>query len=212
MSHKFSASTLRIILSIVLFLLIAGGITGFIFVRDTLVKQAKEAAQISAAASNSQDKLQNLKNTQAQLDENEDVEKKVYKMLASNSQYAYQEKILEELKKIGTPAGVKVTNIDYQSVTPVVATAPSNATGVPDSTPATPSADSGIPANVQLIQANVTISTPLRYDNLIRFIRYIEQNTMTMKVSKLSISSAGKSEGDSLLVNCDVLTIGVYTQ
>ena len=76
MSHKFSASTLRIILSIVLFLLIAGGITGFIFVRDTLVKQAKEAAQISAAASNSQDKLQNLKNAQAQLDENEDVEKK----------------------------------------------------------------------------------------------------------------------------------------
>lgn len=212
MNHKFSASTLRIILAIVLFLIIAGGVTGFVFIRDILVKQAQEAARDSATASNSQDKLQNLKNAQALIDANEDVEQKVYKMLASSGQYAYQEELLKELKKIGAPAGVKVTNIDYQSVTPVVAATPADAAGAQGSTPAAPNASSGIPANVQLIQANVTISTPLRYDNLLRFIRYIEQNTLTMKVSKLSLSSAGKSEGDSLLVNCDVLTIGVYTQ
>ena len=111
-----------------------------------------------------------------------------------------------------TSAGVKVTNIDFQSVTPVAPATPTDAVAAQDGTAATPGASASIPSYVQLTQANVTIATPLRYDNLLRFIKFVEQNTMTMKVSKLSLSSAGKSEGDSLLVNCDVLTVGVYTQ
>jgi len=215
MKHKLTASMLRIILIIILILLIAGGVTGFIFLRDALVKQAQEAAKISAEALSSQDKLQNLKDAQAMLAANEDVEQKVSRMLATSIQYTYQDEIIRELKKLGDSAGVKVTNIDFMSTTPVTTPTPTNPSTAaqPDgATTGTPAQGTSIPSNVKLTQANITISTPLRYDNLLRFIRFVEQNTMTMKVSKLGLSSAGESEGDQILVNCDVLTVGVYTR
>jgi len=211
MKHKLTASMLRIILIIILILLIAGGVTGFIFLRDALVKQAQEAAKISAEALSSQDKLQNLKDAQAMLAANEDVSR----MLATSIQYTYQDEIIRELKKLGDSAGVKVTNIDFMSTTPVTTPTPTNPSTAaqPDgATTGTPAQGTSIPSNVKLTQANITISTPLRYDNLLRFIRFVEQNTMTMKVSKLGLSSAGESEGDQILVNCDVLTVGVYTR
>jgi len=187
MKHKLTASMLRIILIIILILLIAGGVTGFIFLRDALVKQAQEAAKISAEALSSQDKLQNLKDAQAMLAANEDVEQKVSRMLATSIQYTYQDEIIRELKKLGDSAGVKVTNIDFMSTTPVTTPTPTNPSTAaqPDgATTGTPAQGTSIPSNVKLTQANITISTPLRYDNLLRFIRFVYRVQASPKVTR----------------------------
>lgn len=208
MEQKITALTLRIILSIALLLLLIGGAVGFMFVRGILVAQATETAKVTAQASTSQNNVQNLQKALKELNENSATEEKVGAMIATNLKYTYQDQIVTTLKALGTSAGVKITNIGFEDPTKVSA-APTPPSG-PSVAPAAPSA---VPADIKLTQANVSLATPVRYDSLLTFLHYVEQNTMSMKVSKLSISSAGDSKDTSQqTVNCDVLTIGVYTR
>lgn len=205
MNKKLSASTLRIILIIVLLLILAGGIAGFLFARSILVAQAVEVAKIGAQASTSQNKVENLQKALTELDANTAVENKVQDMVATGLKYTYQDQIVSALKTLGASAGVKVTNISFIDVKTIGGTA----TPAAGSSPAAPS----VAPDIKLTQASVTVATPLRYDDLLKFIHSIEQNTMTMKVSKLSISKSGDTKANNqMLVNCDVLTIGVYTR
>lgn len=205
--HTLNAQALRIVLIIALLLLIAGGTAGFLLIRVELVKKASETAEISARATNSQSRVQELKNAQTALLANEAVEKKVQNMIATNVYYTYQDQIVTTLKTLGDTANVKVTNVDFTTSTQLSASTPAPAAAAPGAAPAAPI--NNIPGDVKLTQANITVSTPLQYDSLLKFLRYIEQNTMSMKVSKISLSKASDDKG-KMLVNCDVLTIGVY--
>lgn len=206
MKGKFSASTLRIILIITLLLLMAGGVAGFIFIRALLVEKANSTATVSAEAATSQEKLQNLRRAQATLDENKDVVKKAESMIATTQQYMYQDQIIEALIRLGKSADVSITSISFASTTPVEAAVPAGANA------ASPTATTGAPSGVNLTQVDVTLATPIKYENLLRFIRYVEQNTMTMKISSLNISKGDNAPAGQTLVNCDALTIGVYTR
>lgn len=204
---KITASTLRIILVCLLVILIAGGTAGFIFIKAKLAEKASEVASISTTVANSQDELQQLRRAQEELTANEDAEKKAEAMIAVSMKYTYQDQIIESLKQLGDSAGVKVTNIDFTSSSQVGASAaPASGQGAPAPAPSA----SSIASDVKLTQASVALETPTRYDNLMRFLRYVEQNTMSMKVSKISMSSSGKDKSGHILVSCQTLTIGVY--
>lgn len=203
MERKLNASTLRIVLVITLLLLVTGGIVGFLYVRQELIKSAIETAKVSAVASTSQSSVNVLKKELSDLTANKDVEEKVRKMVATGLKYTYQDQIVESLQALAGTTGVKINNINFQAATSLGApTAAAPTAGV-----ATPTV---VPGGVTLTQATVTLATPVRYDSLVRFVRAIEQNTMTMKVSKLTISATSDDKDSKQMVNCDMLTIGVY--
>lgn len=206
MNSKLTASTLRIILIIVLILLIGGGTAGFLFIRGQLVTKANEATAIISEAASSQEKLQNLRRALSVLEANSAAEQKAQAMVATAEKYTYQDQIIEDLVMLGKSANVTVKNIDFSSSVPVAATVPAG------SNAASPAPATSVSSGVNTTQASVTLAMPARYEDIMRFVRYVEQNTMTMKVSKLGLTGAGKDRNGELLVTCDTLTIGVYTR
>lgn len=208
MRTKISASVLSIILVAALVLLIAGATAGFIYVRGILLQKANDTAAVTTESANSNTQITVLKQEQAALNENAAVEQKVQSMVATGIKYTYQDQVVDALKAIAGSANVTITNIDFTSSL--------TGTSTGTSTPTTGSIGSGaaaplaIPGNVTLKQVNVTLASPLSYDNLMHFLRDVEQNTMSMKVARVSITGTGKTQGGSTLVNCDALTIGVY--
>ena len=203
MHAKVSTPVLSAILIAVLLLIIAGATAGFLYVHGLLLQKADETAQVTTESANSNAKINALKQEQAELKANADVEKKVQDMLATSLQYTYQDQVVSALKAIASSANVTITNIDFSS-----AVAATGTTTTP--TPGAATAPVTIPGGVTMKQVSITLGSPLPYDNLILFLRYIEQNTMSMKVSKVSITGTGKNKSGQTLVSCDTLTLGVY--
>ncbi len=206
MRAKISAPVVSAILIACLLLIIAGATAGFLYVHGLLVQKADETARVTTESANSNEKINALKQEQAELKANAGVEKKVQDMLASNLQYTYQDQVVTALKAIASSANVSITNIDFTSA--VAATGTS--TPPPTSAAGGAAAPITIPGGVTMKQVSITLASPLPYDNLILFLHYIEQNTMSMQVSKVSITGTGVSKDGKTLVSCDSLTLGVY--
>ncbi len=211
MKVKFNASVLRIILSVSLLLIIAGGILGFRAIYTQLVKIAQNTAEISTKATSGQEEVRKLQNAQLALKQNEAIAKKIRNMIATNINYTYQDQIVYALKALGASSNVKVTNVTFTSTSQLATPTPAPTAAVP--TPTDPAAaSSSIPADIKLTETTIAIESPLKYEDLLTFLHNIEQNTMAMKVSMVSLSGGGSGEGDKKLVSCETLKIGVYTR
>lgn len=199
---NLSAPALRAILIASLIGLIVIGTVGFLFLRTLLVTKADETASIVANASNSDAQLQALQNAERTLNENASVEQKVREMVPNKTSYEYQDAIVLNILAIAKKAGVNIKNIDY-------GTGANSTTSNAQSGSASGSV--ALPGNISMITANITFESPLRYDNWLAFVHYIEMNTMKMEIGSVSISSEGVVDGHSQITS-DAFTIGVYVR
>lgn len=197
-ASSISASTLRVILIISLAVLILSGTGGFLYLRALLVAKAEETAGVVANVDYSDKQLQSLKDAERKLNENASIEQKVREMVPAKESYAYQDAIVLNIIAIAKKAGVTIKNIDYTVAT---------ATGTDGNTSTVT-----LPGGITSTTANVTFESPLRYDNWLAFVHYIEQNTLRMQIANVSISSTGESADGHSLITSDGFTIGVYVR
>ncbi len=199
--QSLTASRLRLILSIGLLLLIAAGVGGFIYLRGLLVIKADEAASVAAKAASSTSRLQALQNAKTTLDNNASIVEKANSMVASSHNYGYQDQIISDLRSIATQAGVQISATDFASVSGATAAPQPGQTATPVIV---------LPGGVKQIKLTVTLKGPVRYDHLVAFLHYVEQNTLKMEIQKVSITNTNTPSGGYSMVNVDALTLGVY--
>lgn len=198
---KLTAAGLRMILIASLVVLLAAGTAGFIVIRGMLVKKATEVSDILSRVTTSDSKLQTLKDADKALSSYAAIEKKVNEMIPIKADYEYQDIITLNIIALAKKAGVNIKNIDFSSAT----------TGGTTSTTGT-STSSGLslPGGISSTTANVTFESPLRYDQWLAFLHYIEVNTLRMEIGSINISSTGTSQDGHALIDSSGFTIGVY--
>lgn len=196
-----SPAKLTVILSFVMLVIIGLGVAGFIYSRNLLATQASETAAITAKAASSNEGVQSLTNAQAILDTNKDIELRAANLASDNKNYMYQNLITEDIGSIAERAGVEVTGWQFPVSSSTVST---SATTSPIAT--------AISGGVKETTVDVSIKSPVRYDRLMAFIHYIEQNSNKMQLSKISITSSAGDKDGAGMVTCDVLTISVYVR
>ncbi len=190
-------TSLRLILSISLFVIT--GIAGVTFslINDSLTNVAVDVSHKVIDASASQNNLQTLQSIERQLADKKDVVERTRSIVADSQSYQYQNQIITDLSDYAKRSNIEITNLDFSAATQS------------STTPKTPSALTvPIPNGVKSTSVSVTLKNPVNYDNLLRFIYAIEQNLTKMQVSKVGLSKDSTGNG----ITSDLLTIEVYVR
>lgn len=208
MKQQLTPPQLRIILVLAFIITIALGIGGFMLLRNMLVAEASAIADITSEVKGLSNNIRSLKNAEKTLTENQDIEIKARDMVAESKSYQYQDRIVTDLKDMATSSGVVIKNVDFATEQTNTSTAPQQQDNGGIATPTT-----ALPSGINQIKATITIESPVAYDNLLLFIRSLENNNMKMQISKVAITGAGASDGsnnDKNQVTSDAFIIGVY--
>ena len=193
-NHPLTATMLRAILSMSMFIVALLGGVGFYFANSKLKDFAVEVSHTAADANASRDNLQNLQRIRDYLKEKQTIVQRTNSIVADSQSYQYQNQIITDLNNYASKAGISITNINFASTQQQAA----------PSQPATPAIPT--PVGVKSTSVSVTLKNPVDYLSLLKFIKSTEQNLTKMQVSKINLSKdAGKNT-----VTSDVLTIEVY--
>jgi TolA-binding protein len=192
MKHTaLTATKLRFILSFTLVLIILTTSGVLYFVNTQLRTFATEVSHTTADAAASQTTIATLQQLQQQLSENKEVVERASNIVAESQSYQYQDDIIQDLNDYASRAGITITNFNFDA-------AASSSEGA-DSPGIAP------PAGINSTLVSITIQNPVVYDNLLRFIKSIEQNLTKMQVATIGLT---KDTGSN--ITTDGLTIEVY--
>jgi hypothetical protein len=200
----FTATSLRLTLSVSLFAIMI--ITGvlFYFIDGQLKAFATEVSHTTIDASASQNTVQTLQKIQRELANDKDIIAQANSIVADSQSYQYQDQIVSDLNRYASASGIKITNLDFSA---------STSTGTPSSgktpTPTPGTTVPTAPSGVKTTSVAVTMENPIGYGNFLQFLRLIEDNLTKMQVQKISLS---KGTGGNDDVSSDVLTIQVYVR
>lgn len=170
---------------------------GFYFGQSWLRTLAVSVSHTIADSKVSGGDVQSLKRLQADLSTRQGIVNKANSIMASSQNY--QNQTIQDLDKYATDTGISISN--YNFTQPAVATAPTTATSASAPT-AAPAAGSN--------SITVTLTSPLAYTKLLKFMTAIESNLPKMQVSSINLGRVTGSDRDS--VRTEQLTIEVYTQ
>lgn len=199
-----TATKLRLVLSVVIFITIVGAVTGFYFAYTKMSEYATSISHLNAQAQTGDDDIKKLESLDAKMQEQAEVIKKARSIVAQSQQYRYQDQIVGDLSRLANNNGVVITQFSFassgtKSAAPSVAESPAAPVPSPGDVPAT----SGLKSET----VTVTFKSPLSYDNLLNFIKAIEQNPLKMQIARVSIA-----KGDGTTVSSDTFTIEVYVR
>lgn len=167
------ATTLRLILIVLLFLIAIITSVIFSFFTDRLRDTATEASLILAKANNSQNDIQVLQRIEEELKKNTEVAERASSIVADSQSYQYQDQIIKDLTDYANKAGIIITNFDF-------GTTKSTSSATPSPAPT----QQQIPTGVKSTSVSITLKSPVSYEAILRFIHSIEQNLTKMQISK----------------------------
>lgn len=200
---SLNAVSLRIILSVTLFL-IAGILVAVLwFSNDILKKSAAEVSQVTSDAGASQSSVQTLQKIKQELESKKDIIAKASSIVADSQGYKYQDQIIKDLNGYAAASGIVITNFTFTTAAAPAAAAPAApAAGGATGAAVTPAAPSGVKST----SASISLKSPVKYVNLLQFIHSIEQNLTKMQIARITLSK-GTTHDD---VSTDALEIQVY--
>lgn len=206
MPQSITAARLRLILSSTLILIVLAGGGIFYLGYSQLSKIASEAGEKAATAKQSETTIQRLESTQKELEQKKDIVFRASQVTADSQNYAYQDRLVNDLTVYASRANLSITNISFSSQASGP-TVPAPATGNLEGSAGTATPETGLASGASLKKATVdiTLASPLNYRDLLNFLHYIEQNLTKLKVSRVSMT---KSEGENVTI--DVLNLEVY--
>lgn len=210
---KISAKAMRIILSLVLFLLLAGVGTGFYFVYLRVDTLAQEVSAKQTEANSIDSKLIYLKGLERELALQQPNILKAKGIVSETQGYLYQNQIVSDLSRIANNAGVEIQSWTFteQAVASGGETSSGSGETVAPTAPAEGAPVAGGQTQPTLNSINITIqlSPDVEYRSFLKFISLIERNTTRMQI--LSISLTG-SENGAGFVNSQAMDIKVYVR
>jgi len=142
------------------------------FLRAETIKTVHTKIDAEFSASD----LERLKMLQKVLRDDQNSVEKAEQIVSASKQYQYQDQIINDINSYAAKTGVKVTAYDFAAAT----RAPLNGTKQP--------AVSGI----KTITVNLTLQSPMPFDDYFRFIKAIEQNLTKMQVSGINLTPDAK--------------------
>lgn len=205
-----TASRLRLLLSAAIALIVLGGIGIFYLTYAQLSKIAAETGEKAASAKQSQSTVSRLKALQTDLESKKDLIDLTSLITADSQNYAYQDRLVNDLTIYASRANLKIKTISFTSQTsstpaPAAAAAP-DTTGAGEAAATTEAAAPATQsAALNKATVDITLESPVNYRDLLNFLHYIEQNLTKLKVSKVSMT---KSDVDNVTI--DVLNLEVY--
>lgn len=194
-----TATSLRIVLIISMFIITALGVVGFLFVTDGLRETATNVSQTIAEANASQNNVQVLQQIQTKLAEDKDAVERARSIVAESQSYQYQDQIIKDLTDYANRSNIGITNIDFGETKS--SSTQSSTTG--QNTQQQPPTPSGVNSKT----VTITLQNPVDYISLLRFINAIEQN-----LTKMQISAVGVSKDSTGKVTSETLAIEVYVR
>lgn len=225
MKLGWNALTLRIILSVLILLLIVGGIGVFILGKNILTAQADEADELSLQANASRQEREKLARTKTELEKHRSAIKRASQIVAESKSYMYQNQITQDLYQIAAKTGISINGITFDAAgsgssgagTPAAGAAapaaPAGAAAAPaagaEGAAAAPAPAAGAAPGVTPTNISITLNGPTSYEAIVSFVYMIEQNLTKMRVSNVALSAATGENGGSG-VTSDAITIEVY--
>ena len=195
---KMTATKLRGLLSFSLVLISIGCFGVFYMASGQLKASATEASRVIADAEASRNNLQALQTLQAELEKQRDTIARVDSVVANSQSYEYQNQIIADINKYAVVAKIDLTNIDFGTKDAAAGASTAPAPGVPVAAPT--------PSGLKSTTVTISLKSPTNYINLLNFVHLIEQNLPKMQISKMNLTSDGKSDQ----VGSDALVIEVY--
>lgn len=200
--RTLTASGFRLILIIAMFVVMSIG-TGVFWLTDSYLKDfAVEVNHKNVDATASQSNVQTLQQIQQKLADNKEIVEHTSEIVAESKSYEYQDQIITDLNDYAAKSGISITNMDFSAASAPAAT-PGSSGAAPKTTQAIPTIN-----GVKSVSANITLKNPVNYNNLLKFIKSIEQNLTKMQISRIGLSKDATS-GE---VTSDALTIEVYVR
>ncbi len=199
-SLSLTATNLRLILSVSLFLVTILAAIGFYFVNQSLRDVAVDVSHSVIDANASDNNLQTLQKIQRDLTTTKEIVERADSIVADSQSYQYQNQIITDLNDYAKRANITITNMDFATTAQGgAAKTPTTSAPAPATTPP--------PAGVKSSSVSVTLKNPINYTNLLRFIKSIEQNLTKMQISRVTLSkdSAGG-------ISSEAFTIEVYVR
>ncbi|HZJ34980.1 MAG TPA: hypothetical protein VFD55_03165 [Candidatus Angelobacter sp.] len=185
---NIKAASLRTFMSFIIFIMIGSAIVGFYYAQDWLSKFANEVSSITTTESTkNEDDAQALNQLKNEIATNQTTANKAASMIASTQNY--QTQVTQDLDKYASNTGISIT--DYGFEKPAIAIAPLSINGVQQS------------------YVTITLKNPVKFTNLIKFIKSIESNTPKMQLTGVNLNYDPVSDND---VTTEPLVIEVYTR
>lgn len=202
-TKKMTATKLRIILSVIIFLIAAMSIAGFAFLSGSLKQYADEVSKINGEAQASDTNIQSLQKTQAELEKYKDTAVRAQSIVSESASYQYQDQITRDLNNYAAQAGLAITGFTFDST--ATAAAPAAPTTGTAATPEVTAAPAGLNSKTVTIQ----LESSVPYKSLLTFMNMIEGNLTKMQIAKVTLS---KSSDNDENVAGQTLAIEVYVK
>jgi len=182
------ATSTRNILAFLMFVVIAGAAAGFYFGLQTIKTYALDVSHTVSDANASGKNVEQLSELKQALADREPLVAKANSLFATEA--TYQSQVLKDLQKYASDAGITISNtsFDKQSAS--------------DTAP--------IASAVTSESVVVTVSSPVSYARLMKFLDELEGNLPKLQVTGISLSRPTNATGD--LVVTDKITITVATR
>lgn len=200
MSQGMTATRLRVVLLILIFMVLAAIVGGFIFAQQNLRGYAATISGLNADAQSGDKNIETLRKLETTLSEKQSAVASAHELVADNSTYA--DAAIGDITRIAAQSGVSISSFEF------VDTAPSTATPSAASTPTAPTQPAAnAPAGFTKKTISVTVVSPVKYSSLLNFIRGIETNKLKMQIATVAIT---KDTDD--MVGTQMFSIGVYVR
>lgn len=200
-----SAATLRLLLSLGILLLIAIGVGLFWLAFSQLKQSAAEVQSINAEASSSGDNLNALRSMETKLASSAESIQRAKDIVAESKSYEYQDTIMNDIETYAGRSGLGIASYSFSSADS--ATAGGSAAPAAPST-AAPAEGAAAPSSTGLKSTTVSVSLAggSKFENLMTFINFLEQNLTKMQLSGVSLSRDEQTNS----ITSGELTIEVY--
>lgn len=203
-TKKMTATTLRLALSIAIFLVAGISIAGFAFFSGSLKNYADEVSKTNGEAQASDTNIQSLQKTQAELEKYKDTAIRAQSIVSESASYQYQDQITRDLNNYAAQAGLVITGFTFDSTATTAAPAAPTTPGA-TATPQGAAAPAGLNSKTVTIQ----LESSVPYKSLLSFMNMIEENLTKMQIAKVTLA---KSSDNDENVAGQTLAIEVYVK
>ncbi|PLS80597.1 hypothetical protein CYG49_05005 [Candidatus Saccharibacteria bacterium] len=163
----------RYLIGAILLLLVITG-AGFYYASKFLAQNVIQTDHARTDASISADNVAQLKRLKSDMEQKEDIIKRTEQIVSDSSQYKYQDQIVQDVNAYAERAGVEILSFTFNDdLSKPAAPAPAGTKAI---------------TGVRKVKADITLKTPIPYDNFLRFLIAIEQNLTKMQVTGVNMS------------------------
>lgn len=197
--RRLTAVRLRMILVISMFIIMIVTAIGFYFIQAHLYSFAVEVSHMNEDASTSGNDVATWERIKQRLEDDQATVTRTKNIVAASQAYEYQDQIITDLNTYASRSGVAISSYSF-----------GGATGAAGAAAAAANSKSTLPtiSGLKSVTVSVTLVTPTKYNNLMKFIHSIEQNLTKMQVASISITKG--TANDEVSIN--TLEIEVYTK